>query len=288
MKRKMIKKLISVVMCGVFCSIIAFPNIVNANEVSEFQIYAETQAAIDEAIAAQKVNPDYINGVIELFNKEVHTDSDELNDFLVQSLKMALVVNEKTEKQMSDVVAEQKILQNQSNNEDAKSLRAGIHETAYLAGVNMVQNRGCPQTAAYMLHALYGNAATVYHRGDAWAKSCFLNQQFDSEIYPRFAKEILETGKPYGVISGSFEFGSPGGKNFITLDHYTALHYVNYSVSFTKNSVGYTAVYNMSDVYDFDWSAYDNFEVGFGNNYCYAMQQLGLIKPFKISIVYSM
>lgn len=65
------------------------------------------------------------------------------------------------------------------------------------------------------------------------------------------------------------------------------LHRVEYSVTFTRMSNGgYKATYYIHDVYDFAWdnNGYDNFEVGFANNYCAAMQTMGWIRPFDIFI----
>lgn len=149
MKRKFMKRVLSVVICTICCSIMVFPSVVSANENEEFQVYPETQVAIDEAIAQDKVNPSYIDNVIELFNNEIHTNSDELNDFLLQSLDASIAVNEKTDNELLAIEAELEALQTQNNN--LKAPRASLAETAYLAGVTLVQRKGCPQTAAYML-----------------------------------------------------------------------------------------------------------------------------------------
>ena len=72
-------------------------------------------------------------------------------------------------------------------------------------------------------------------------------------------------------------------------DRFAALHNVDYSVIFTRKGDGtYSALYKLSDVYDFDWSGYDNFEIGFANNYCYMMQEMNWIKPFPIDIFLSL
>lgn len=83
------------------------------------------------------------------------------------------------------------------------------------------------------------------------------------------------------IVSGDFAYT----RNNSTLDHYTALHNVHYAVTFHKlSNGGYSAAYDIDDIYDFEWGPYDSIAVGFGNNYCKAMQELGLIKTFGIDI----
>lgn len=70
------------------------------------------------------------------------------------------------------------------------------------------------------------------------------------------------------------------------MDAVAALHNVDYVVTFMKQSSGgYSAIFKITDTYDFDRSNYDSFEVGFGNNYCLLMQRSRWIRPFNISIV---
>lgn len=68
----------------------------------------------------------------------------------------------------------------------------------------------------------------------------------------------------------------------------TSLQNVDYTVTFTRIDSGFRASYFISDVFDFAWTemGYDNIAIDFANNYAYAMQELGRIKPFLISISY--
>lgn len=102
------------------------------------------------------------------------------------------------------------------------------------------------------------------------------------KINLQFEEEVLEKGKNYGVVKGSFSYT----KNNSDLDHYVGSYSVNYSVSFTKSSNGYKAIYSITDTYDFKWQRYDNIAIDFANNYCYVMQEQGLIQPFLIRTVY--
>lgn len=251
----------------------------------KFEIYDTTQDEIQAAIEQGSIEEEYLVGVIDLFNANVHTSSEDLNQLLLESLRQAIDMNSVTDKELQAAreKADLLVTASQEANEYNLNSRTNTVETTYLAGVALVANRGCTQTANYMLHAKQASPPTYYSRNDAWAKSCALNYALFQKIEPQFQNQILATGKSYGTVSGTYAYTTSNS----TLDQYTALHNVNYSVTFSQKSNGYSAVYNITDVYDFDWSGYDNFAVGFGNNYCYAMQQLGLINPFKISIIYN-
>ncbi|MBO0422692.1 hypothetical protein JZO84_07355 [Enterococcus plantarum] len=87
---------------------------------------------------------------------------------------------------------------------------------------------------------------------------------------------------------GKKTYTQRGSHAFTSGDLYTALHRVSYTVNYVQRSNGgYAYTVTVSDVFDFAWGNYNNFAVGFGNNYCVAMQTLRLIKPFNISIVYT-
>lgn len=128
--------------------------------------------------------------------------------------------------------------------------------------------------------------SNIIHSGDSWAKTICLNEDMFLEITEKFEEKILATGKTSGVVSGSFEFTSKNS----SLDAFAALHNVDYAVTFTKQSNGYKAVYKVTDTYDFakEKDIYDNFAINFANNYCYGMQQSGFIKPFNITLTYTL
>ena len=124
-----------------------------------------------------------------------------------------------------------------------------------------------------------------------------------SQIEEAFYQEILLQGKNYGTISktGVYaveqnEWNNPylsQKEQNERLDIFASLAHVNYTAMFTKNegeNSGYHAIVYISDTYDFeemDSDTYDNFEIEFGNNYCYLAQLYGYIMPFKINIYYS-
>lgn len=78
---------------------------------------------------------------------------------------------------------------------------------------------------------------------------------------------------PSKIIDGTYAFDS----NNSSLDAYLQLHNVNYSVTFMKNPddpYSYRASMYISDIYDFEWSKYDNVIVDFANNYAKALQDM--------------
>lgn len=64
---------------------------------------------------------------------------------------------------------------------------------------------------------------------------------------------------------------------------------VNYTITYKRQANrNYWTQIKITDIFDFEWekNGYDqSIAVGFGNNYAYAMQELGVIKPFKIEII---
>lgn len=277
MRKNFLKKVMSAIMISSTCMLVMFPHQVTASE--KFEVNSDIKKQIEDAVYEHDVDPNYFKQIVNMFENNIHTNSEDLNDLLQGAIDNSVHVNETANNKLL-------VAQKQMENLDSKENKSIVQlaKDAYHAGIAKVIEKGCPQTANYMMHAEQGNGKTYQSNNDAWAKKCALNSALFAKIQPQFENEILATGKTYGTVSGSFEFT----KQNSSLDHFASLHLVNYSVTFTKTSAGYSAVYNITDVYDFDWMNYEDFAIGFGNNYCVAMQNLGLIKPFKISIVYNM
>jgi hypothetical protein len=258
--------------------IVLFPKNIKADEV--FQIDPEVQATIEQAVKDGNVSQEYVDGVIDLFYKNIHTNSEDLNMLLIDSVKGGLKIDAKTDVELDKALAEEEKLKEIS---PRKRNAVTAAKSAYQIGISMVQKKGCPMTAAYMQLAAQKSPGTSTSKNNAWAKKCALNDSLFMKLEEQFEREILSKNKAFGTVTGTFAYT----KSNSSLDQFAALHNVNYSVTFTKKSNGYAVVYNISDVYDFAWGNYDSFAVGFGNNYCYAMQTLGLIKSFKINIIYT-
>ena len=91
MKRNFWKKSILTMMGILMCFMLVFPNIANASE--DIQIYSSTQYAIDQAVAENKVEQEYLDDIIELFNNEIHTNSEDLNILLMDALNQSILMN---------------------------------------------------------------------------------------------------------------------------------------------------------------------------------------------------
>lgn len=260
-----------------------------ANAAGEPQLYYSTITAINQAVEQYGVEQSYIDGVIELFQEVVNTNSEELNEMVLDALSSAISMKQKINSELEDVKQElaiQATTNNETHIQPASIINptpADLARIAYLDGVALVAAADCPQTAKYMLNAMAPIPFNLVHEDDEWAQSCIYNQSFTDKIFPQFEMEILAQGKSYGTIEGSFTYTTANSSR----DHHMALHNVSYTVTFAlaSDGNGYSVVFNISDVYDFDWTNYDNIAVGFGNNYCVAMQLLGLIQPFTISII---
>lgn len=179
-------------------------------------------------------------------------------------------------------------------------------------GIEIIKKRGCPHTAAYLEHAIVPwesisdknyNPTDITHNNDEWAGTVVNSPTLFSQIEEAFYQEILLQGKNYGTISKTGVYAveqNEWNNSYLSqkeqnerLDIFASLAHVNYTAMFTKNegeNSGYHAIVYISDTYDFeemDSDTYDNFEIEFGNNYCYLAQLYGYIMPFKINIYYS-
>lgn len=261
---------------------------VMANE-DAITISDNIQSQIDRLEKEDPSNKDYIDAVMVNFYEDINTNSNDLNQYLSEVIESLDTLKVSSDEVYSNVVKKQEETmkstpQTKAGWEDAYISAAGN----YAIGISIVRRLGCPNTANYMDHAIVPKdkvftswtPETVYHRNDSWAKTLTRNQAFADVIFGRFEQEILMSGTSYGTIGGSFAFTTGNS----SLDAFAALHNVQYSATFTKNSLGYSVAYKLTDTYDFEWSKYDNFAIGFGNNYCHMMQSNGWIKPFQIVI----
>lgn len=120
----------------------------------------------------------------------------------------------------------------------------------------------------------------LLYKNDTWA-TMVDGGELMTHYYSRLKAEAFSDGRASGSFSSSYTF---------TSGHLlTALRGVSYTVSYRRQANGnYWTQVKITDIFDFKWeqNGYDNnFGVGFGNNYAYAIQRVEYIKPFKIEIV---
>lgn len=287
----------------VVLSLILFKGNIAFADDSNYSISSENQDLIEQAVLREEANKDYIEGVIELYQiADSDTDSTEdFNNFLSNSLIELKKHDElqdslllQAEVDSIDLIESDFVGPNENINQRASILppanpayAAAI--TAYKAGIQLVKSKGHWQTANYMEHAIVPlteytynpswTPATYYNKNDAWAKIVD-GEELITHYYSRMKSEVFSGKNESGSWSGSYTFNS---------GHLlTALRGVNYTITYKRQANrNYWTQIKITDVYDFKWEAngYDNFAVGFGNNYAYAMQQGRFIKPFKIEIV---
>lgn len=265
-----------------------------------YDIYDTVQQKIDQAVAMNANNKDYVDEVIERFYQDIHSNEQDFNEYLEMSLDSIIGVENAKHERYQEVMADYNENNKEQRQKQAMNANGGISTYSainapyaaavgmYKVGIGIVRGRGCSHTADYMEHALEfsgsGSPSTYIHHNDDWARELTCNFYLGCEIAMKFEEEVIGQDKAYGEVHGSFAYTSDNA----SLDAFAALHNVDYSVIFTRRSDGtYSALYKLSDVYDFAWSGYDNFEVGFANNYCYMMQANGWIKPFQIDIFFS-
>ncbi len=228
------------------------------------------------------VNKEYVETLI--YNLEIRNDitDEEFNSYILDAIEQKKNMDSETEKEFQDKVSQF----DKENNDKNPKVQSRLNpvdaaKKAYQLGVVLVLNRGGRMTATYMQHARVASPlspapSTYVSRNDAWAK------QVGSEIIRHTYRDFKRNGL------GKKTYTQRGSHAFTSGDLYTALHWVSYTVNYVQRSNGgYAYTVTVSDVFDFAWGNYDNIAVGFGNNYCVAMQTLRLIKPFNISIVYT-
>lgn len=254
-------------------------NILNISE--------ENNALINKAIILDSENKTYIDSIIDSYIIEEGSTLESYNEMINEAVISLIANNEETNKKLEELNEELKEatkLPQKSQESRAVVDPITLARLAYDAGVLIVKNKPAPMTASYMNHAkvasiFSANPPNVVHNNDAWAKKVATDDGLNGSLNERFFNEIY--GKQSGTLKGVylFNYGDPA----------YALAHATYSVTFVRQSNGgYKATFKITDYYDFDYSNYDDFAVGFGNNYCLAMQTLGLIKPFNISISYTM
>lgn len=257
-----------------------------------FEINQENQERIAQAISRDVANEQYISEVIRLFEKDIHSNSEELNNMLSEVIDELEMFDEASENKMQQAINEQnELIQNTPQTRGDWTDSYYGYLAGYMSGIQIVRSAGCPRTADYMEHAIVPvdkvhstwTPSAKYHNNDSWATFLCTSTELYYEVFERFEQEILPSNTNYGVLTGSHAFTTSGA----SLDAYVGLHNVSYIVTFTKKSNGYSVTYKLSDEYDFEWNRYNNIAVGFGNNYCAVMQSCGYIRPFPITITYT-
>ncbi|MDR2833437.1 MAG: hypothetical protein LBV67_06965 [Streptococcaceae bacterium] len=259
---------------------------------SPFPISVENKELIENLSKSEPANRDYIISSIKVYG-DATSPEDTQQNFNIY-LKEVLV-------ELKNFDASQnELLDNAINKglEDfSKSRVITPYPTAvalYRTGIAIVDRVGHWQTANYMRHAIVPadklftsyTPSTYYNNNDTWARMVD-SEELMKSYYARLKAEAFQGGKTSGSFSGWYTFTSGHLR--------TALQGVSYTVSYKKQANGnYFTSVKVTDIFDFEWElkGYNNsfavgFAVGFGNNYCFAVQSIGAIKPYKIEIVRS-
>ncbi|MCB5952808.1 hypothetical protein LI951_12085 [Enterococcus sp. BWT-B8] len=254
-------------------------NAVLKDEKEELYITAKTQTRIDDFLQDNMGNSSYIDEILGLVDKNSGITNQEYNEYIISSIESKSEANEikTTEQVVHPNLNEQAIPRNQRVVDPFI-----IQKKAYRAGQTLVASRGGTMTANYMAHAEVtspGAAAPSLYlsKNNSWAQT--------------IATPILNANYSDFKKNGSYlsTYVQRGSYAFTSGDPYWALHNVSYVINYVRQANGgYKFTVTVNDVYDFAWSKYENVQVGFGNNYCFAMQTIGLIKPFNIQIIYQM
>ena len=254
----------------------------------------ETHQYIDDSTHKYPEIKPYIDNTIEMFSQQVNINSEELDELLRESVDEAIKTQNIVESELKYLEQQYEVKNSlETFNAQPASMANSylLARAAYDKGIGIVRDYGHRQTAAYMEHGIVPMGLegidwkpdTYFSIEDSWARRVATDDSLTGSFFGRFEQEIASKGKSYGVISDShnFDYGEPA----------TALNKVDYTATFTKRSDGtYKASIYVGDTFDFQWNinGYDNYAVNFGNNYAALMEDLGLIKPYLISIYSTM
>ena len=285
--KKLTKKIISIVsVICILCTLLNIP--VYALEEYNLPLTNETQFQINKLLQECPQYEDYLNGILSDIKSSTVTDSEKLNEHIIDAIEKLYDFKQQGDMEYKAVLENHEKLVAE-HKAKSKSARTEIYDSLlsnYSIGTAIVEAAGCPNTARYMRHAVVPEGATtnppaIYDTNTDWAEFLvYYCDEFYGQVYSQFEEEILMMGKEEGTVEGSFAYT----RGYSSFDAFTSLHNVNYVVTFTQSANGYNVTYAISDVFDFAWNNYDNFAVDFGNNYCYAMQIHGYIRPFQITI----
>lgn len=286
--KKKLKRSFSVFLAGI-CLIFSC-TVTYAQEKDLNVLNKKTEKMITEIEEQYGINRSYFDDIVEMYFDNGYTDCKELNIAIQDAAKQMMVICEKTEAEYQDA-----FVKYQANISDYNNTTYSInpvYSTAmnlYRTGISIVQNANCPETARSMEHAIVPESAVgtgwtpgrLHYDDVSWSKFLITTQEFWQKMEGQFQYQ-LGLGKDVITFSGSHAFTQANS----SLDAYVQLHNVNYSVTFVKKpgGSGYTGNVLISDIYDFDWTNYDNFVIGFANNYCKAVQDAGFIAPYPIYV----
>ena len=278
-----------ILICIVATAILMNGNTAYASE-NNVSISPETNEMLKEVVEDCDVEDDYFSHIIDSYVEYGYADTEELNNILVETAESIQKGHNKSQIELENAYnkyADVANLQKDSTTYNILAYNAAVG--TFQAGANLIRGRGCSHTAESMEHAIVpyekiGTSwapSTLRYSDDSWAQALFTRTGLWSEIERRFQGEVLPSMPPSKIIDGTYAFDS----NNSSLDAYLQLHNVNYSVTFMKNPddpYSYRASMYISDIYDFEWSKYDNVIVDFANNYAKALQDMGAIEPYQI------
>lgn len=278
--KKFLTAIVFLLVCTVYPS-----SIVLADNEKDETIYSEMASFVNDNKEYSAFFEDVLH---DLEDSEISEDNDAIKQYLNHILENAKEVSvsqvqlfQSVEERMNSI-SENSLYATSSTNDTYLEM-----VNLYRIGIGIVNACNCPNTARYMEHAIVPQGSTtnpsdIYETNTTWARTLLYGcNELMWEIESRFEREIF----PYGVsgsFSGTFEYTSSN----CCLDARTALQHVNYIATFVRRADGngYNMSFFLSDVYDFAWTDYDNFVIGFANNYCFGMQQAGYIRPYNIYI----
>lgn len=160
MRKNFLKKVMSAIIISSTCMLVMFPN--DAIACEKFEVNSDIKEQIEKAIYEHDVDPNYFKQIVNLFENNIHTNSEDLNDLLQGAIDDSIHINETVNNELLGVQNELEKSGEKENKSVVQTARNAFH-----MGIAKVLERGCTQTANYMMHAEQGNGKTYQSNNDA-------------------------------------------------------------------------------------------------------------------------
>lgn len=203
-----------ILICIVATAILMNGNTAYASE-NNVSISPETNEMLKEVVEDCDVEDDYFSHIIDSYVEYGYTDTEELNNILVETAESIQKVHKKSQIELENAYnkyADVANLQKDSTTYNILAYNAAVG--AFQTGANLIRGKGCPHTAEAMEHAIvpYGKIGTSWapsvlrYSDDSWAQTLFTRTGLWSEIERRFQGEVLPSMPPSKIIDGTWSF----------------------------------------------------------------------------------
>lgn len=140
--------------CVVAMALLMTGNTVYASD-SNIDIFPETNEMLEEVVENCAVEDDYFSHIIDSYVEYGYTDTEELNNILVETAESIQKVHKQSQIELEN--AYNKYVDIDNLHKDSATYNIFAYNAAvgtFQAGANLIRGRGCSHTAESMEHAI--------------------------------------------------------------------------------------------------------------------------------------